>query len=266
MQRQTIDNWRDEHGITPDADLFSNRLEQPETLYGDAVIVGDVHAPCTDYDLAGMVGPIAEHNLTPPRQLIIAGDLFNLDFASSYLSIVQLPTWRQERKAAKQLLSEWLRIFDDVFIFPGNHERRLARMTNGEMAMDDLIGMVDDDPRVVVSNIGYCWLDTITGRWRITHARNYSVVQLRVSESLSHKYNCHIINHHQHHLAIGMDRYKRHVIVDNGALVDPEKLAYVMLDDSSSGGMARGFTLIKNGVPHLLSNERGFTDWDRYLP
>lgn len=68
------------------------RLGAPFALKGDAMIVGDVHVPTTDYQLARMVGTIAEKHMTAPRKLIIAGDMFNFDSFSLYAPVVRAPS------------------------------------------------------------------------------------------------------------------------------------------------------------------------------
>jgi len=119
-------------------------------------------------------------------------------------------------------------------------------------------------PKAVSSVYGWCNIETPTGLWRVTHPKNYGINQLSVAEALAQKHQCHVITHHEHHAAIGHDRYKRFVIVNNGALVDDRKLAYVQLDDSKSAGMAKAFTLLRNGHPHLLANSP-MTDWTRWV-
>jgi hypothetical protein len=253
-------------GVKEKPELFDVGLPMPLHLAGDWMIVGDVHAPCTDYDFATLLPAIAENHLSRPRRLIVAGDLINFDqFAYEEQRRITLPNWRKERIAARHLLEMWLQVFDEIVWLMGNHERRLSKKTRGELEADDLGRMVLDDPRVTVSLYGYCTIETPTGLWRVTHASNYSVNQLTVADALANKFQCHIISHHEHHLAIGWDRFKHHVIVNNGGLFDPQKLAYVVLDDSKSPGMVQGFTMLRGGYAHVFGPEP-FTDWSQWLP
>jgi hypothetical protein len=61
-----------------------------------------------------------------------------------------------------------------------------------------------------------------------------------------------------------MDRYKKFLLVNGGCLADDEKLAYVMLDDSKSAGMANGFVALRDGYPYLFGDEN-FTDWKKWI-
>lgn len=241
---------------------------KPLQLKGDAVVVGDVHVPFTDYDFCQNVNAIGKR--FGVRRLIIAGDLFNMDAFSRYDTVVKLPTWAEERDACRVLFREWFEYFTEIVFIMGNHDRRLQKWTMGAFDERDLIGMVmfDDDlvqhgDKITASNFGWCTLDTPNGMWRITHPRNYSINQLTVADVLAQKYQMHICSHHEHHAAIGMDRYKRYITVNNGGLFDDRKMAYVHLDDSKSAGMAKAFTVIKGGFPYMFSDN--FTDWDYWL-
>ena len=120
------------------------------------------------------------------------------------------------------------------------------------------------DSELKSSNYGYCLVETETGTWRVTHAKNYSVTQLNVADFLAQKHQQHIINHHEHHLAKGWDRYKRHVIINNGGCFDVEKMAYVQLDDSKMPNMTKGFTMLRDGFPYVFG-EHPYTNRKEWL-
>lgn len=236
-------------------------LGAPLELIGDALIVGDVHVPATDWHFAELVARIAEKRSI--GRLIVAGDYFNHDLYSRFPHIVAPPTWAEERKAGKRLLDDWLVTFDEIVILMGNHERMKQKAANGQVDELDIFGCLSTSSKIKTSNFGYCHLDSGGQRWRISHGREYSVNQLTVGAELANKHHCNIISHHQHHLAMGLDRYKRYMVVDNGSLVDQGKLAYVTLDESKKPNMARGFTLIRAGYPYLFG--AGLTDWEYWL-
>ena len=257
-----LEAGRRERDITGKLD-FS--LGQPLHLEGDAMIVGDIHCPFTDYEWAVKVSQVAKKHLKKPRRLIIAGDFFNMDAFSTYAHLTNLPTWAQEREAAKGLLHEWLDAFSEITMIMGNHDRRLQKFTGGAFDETDIISLVLSNPNLVkASNFGWCVVESGTQTYRITHPKNYSVNQLNVAEAIALKFGQNVISFHEHHLSIGWDRYKRYLIVNGGSLVDPDKLAYARLDDSKSAGTAKGFVMLKNGTPYLFGEEP-FTDWERWL-
>lgn len=256
---------KDKDAPPPKPDLFRNRLPDPMRLEGDWLIFGDLHNPFVDYDFAGNILKVARKRGI--RKLLGAGDIFNMDVFSSYEDVIKLPTWKEEKEAFQQLLLEWLEWFDEIKILMGNHDRRLQKWTKGQFDDTDIIGMVMSGDglgqyrdKVTSSVYGWCIIDTPSGPWRVTHPRNYGINQLTVADVLANKYQMHVITHHEHHTAIGWDRYKHFVTVNNGCLCDQRKLAYVMLDDSKSARMAKSFTVLQNGTPTLYG-EAPFTDW-----
>ena len=239
-------------------------LRRPWALDGDALIVGDVHAPFTDPTYARRAALVAQRYLPRPRQLIINGDLLDMGNFSTWAAVVQQPTWGQERDACRALLDNWLETFDAIWIVMGNHERRLQKFSAAALDETDILALLRvDTERIRWNGYGWCTLRSGGETWRITHPRNYGINQLTVGDQLAQKYNCHVWLAHEHHLAVGWDRYKRHMVVNGGCLVDPRQLAYVQLDDSKSAGMARGFGMIRAGSPYLFG-EPPFTDWSWY--
>lgn len=258
--------WRyaQKMGFPPDPAKFDYGIGQPVELEGDAVICGDVQLPTTDYWFAQLVAAVGKLHLKKPRRLIVAGDLFNLDSFSDYARVIGLPSFRNEMTAARALLRDWLAVFDELWIEPGNHERRISRKTGGELLMTELLAMVTGDARIRTTNWGHIILRSGGETYRVTHGSNYSVNQLYVADQLANKYQQHIIGHHQHHCAMGWDRWKRHIVIDNGGLFDPAKMVYATIDDNKMPNMKKGFTLVKDGTPYLLS-EAPMTNWDLWL-
>ena len=242
---------------------FEVELGTPWTLTGDWMITGDIHIPCTDYEFLRLLLEVAK--LRGIKRLICAGDFFTLDSFSRYPQVVTPITWAAEREAGRVVIHDWLEWFDEIRFLMGNHDRRMQKWAGGEFDEGDIFGMLTTNQKCHYSNWGWCVIDNPGGYpWRVTHSSQYSVNQLSVGGELANKYQMNIISHHQHHLAMGWDRYKRFVIVDNGCMVDPNKLAYVVLDDNKMPGMTTGFTMLKNGTPTPYG-KHPFTDWDEVL-
>ena len=246
--------------------LFEYNLDEILQLSGDFLIVGDVHSPFTDYDFAQLVSLVAYKHLAKPRKLLVAGDLFDMGNFSKYETVIPAPTWQQERDALEALMREWLEVFDEIYVILGNHDRRMQKLTNGAFDENDLVRLIGVEPDKITSSIyGYCVIDTPMGEYRVTHPANYSQNQLTVAEKLSWKHNQHIISHHEHHVALGWDRYKNHLLVNNGCLADYNKFGYVNLDDNTSASMEQSFVLLKDGYPHVLGKKPPFTNWKLWL-
>jgi len=254
--------WRARQKWMDRSALFHFDLGQPLHLTGDWMIIGDVQLPTTDYDFAALPAAIAKKYLKKPRQLLIAGDLMNMDAFGAYEAEIGLPGFRQEIEAARVLLDEWFRVFDRIVYTPGNHERRLSKRTSGAILMEDLIRIIN--ARVETSNFDRVIIETPTGLWLVPHGSDYSVTQLSVSDVLAQKYRMNIISLHQHHIAMGWDRFGHNVVIDGGGLFNEAAMAYVQLDSSKRPRMKNGFTMLLGGYPYLFSRAP-MTDYSFWL-
>lgn len=239
----------------------------PVTYEGDAMVVGDVQIPTTDWFFATRVGMVAKRYLPRPRRLIVAGDFWNFDAYSSYVQISKTPDAKQEFKAGWKLMSEWLKVFDTIEMIMGNHDIRLLRYLKGSLDPDDMLAMMTrgrDEGRISITIRDMCYLQTSRGKWAIIHGANYGRAQLSNANKLAHKFLCNIIAHHEHHLAHGWDEYKNFQLVNNGGLFDVKKMKYVQERTSTIPNMARGFTMIKDGYAHVYGDD-DYTDWGKVL-
>jgi len=230
------------------------RLEREQ-----AIVVGDVHVPTTDWAFAARVAQVAR--TWGIKTLCIIGDLFNFDALSSYPNLLPGIGLGAEIGAAKDLIAEWLNAFDEIYMTLGNHEHRLMKDTGLAFTYSEILTMITTDARFKLSPYSHMEVTSAGERFRLTHQRNYSKIKLRVARDLAAKHNCHIITHHQHHSATGVSDSGRHLIIDNGGLHDAQSMAYVQLVDSTSPRMTNGFVLINDGTAHLLTPYPWMTDW-----
>jgi predicted phosphodiesterase len=240
-------------------------LGTPIYVTGNAIVVGDVHVPFTDYEYTHLVSKISVKHLESPRQLIIAGDFFNLDLFSDYARLVNGPGWREEKQAAIAVAQEWAGAFDKIFLLTGNHDRRVSRRTEGEMDIMDLAEFLSIPiTKLTPSIFGYCTLESNGVSWRITHAREYSINRLTVAGELALKYQTNIVSWHEHHQAIGWDRFGRYCVVNGGSLCKQDSMAYAVIDDSKRPNFNTGFVMIKDGCPTLFGRPP-ITNWENWL-
>lgn len=235
-------------------------LPTPLEISGDFVICGDAHNPYCDYQLLERLCKVARREKI--TALIHVGDWWNFDNFSFYPPLMVPPSWKTEKRTAKAVAKRLAYTFKDIYMTMGNHDRRRTKATQGEEDDEDVFSPIASVVRNLRTTI-YGWLDVISGgvRWRLTHPKNYSVNQLVVADQLAQKFDCNIISFHEHHLAIGYDRYKRHVIV-NGGMLATGRFPYVHLDDSKAAGMAKGFVVLKRGIATIYGD--GLTDWGKY--
>lgn len=230
--------------------------------WNDFVVLGDVQLPTTDYDFSMLPALIAKRWLKSPRRLIIGGDFWNCDAFSAYKKVIPLPDWRNEVQAAKNILALWAETFDEMYMICGNHERRRLMWMEGEEDFQDIIAQVAPHGKVQASVMDRCEVKTENGLYNVLHGGSYRKAALSMADELAQKYQSHIISHHEHHAAMGMDRFDRYFVVNNGGLFDIKKMAYVQLVSTPRSSMSQGFTMVKDGFPYLFGK---FSDWVKWL-
>lgn len=233
-----------------------------EFEWDDFMVVGDVQLPTTDYDFATLPAVVAKKHLRKPRRLIIAGDLYNMDAWSSYPNVIPTPSWDQEREAARNLLTLYAQVFDEMWMISGNHERRILEKLEGQYGLNDVLAASLPSGKVKATVLDRCMVKTSQGVYTVCHGDNYSRKALNNADEYAQKFQSHIISHHEHHAAFGMDRYDRYFIVNNGGLFDQKKMGYVQLKTNTCANMSNAFTMVKGGFPYLFGK---FTDWKRWL-
>jgi 3',5'-cyclic AMP phosphodiesterase CpdA len=226
------------------------------------MVLGDVQLPTTDYNFATLPALIAKKHIKKPRRLIIAGDFYNMDAWSKYKKIIKLPSWEQEKESARNLLTLYAQAFDEMFMISGNHERRLLETLDGEFDINDVLAASLPSGKVKATVMDRCTVHTSQGKYTVLHGDNYAKKALNNADEWAQKFQSHIISHHEHHAAIGMDRFDRYWIINNGGLFDQKKMAYVQLKTNTCANMSQGFTMIKDGYPHFFGK---FTNWDKWL-
>ena len=228
--------------------------------WDDFMVVGDVQLPTTDYNFAMLPAYIAHEHLKPPRKLLICGDFWNFDAFSKYDNIIKLPGYREEQEAARNLLALWSLTFDEMWMLTGNHERRKLVHEKGEEDINNIMAVVTPNVNATVRDA--CKVNTSQGQYTVTHGASYRKIPLSSANELAQKLQTHVILHHEHHAAFGMDIFDRYFIVNNGGLFDVKKMAYVQLETKAMAGMSQAFTMVKGGYPYLFGK---WTDWSRWL-
>ena len=237
------------------------RWDSPPVFKGDATVAGDFHLPYLDYDFAETMLDTSAMLVAKPRRLIVAGDLFNMDAFSRYLSTnPYTPSFRAELDAAARFLEDALDVYDAIDVLLGNHELRFIYRLLGQVGHDELGKLVGVDG-VNFYEYSHCVLKTVTGDWRITHQRNYSINAQTVGKKLAHKFRQHIITHHQHKVSKGFDDSGRSVIIDNGCMADPGHFDYTNQTDNTSPMMTQSFVVVRGGIGNLFANNEAFTDY-----
>jgi len=242
----------------PDMPVYSGIPE----IKGDAIVAGDIQIPTTDWAFCARVPVVAEKWDIP--NLIIAGDLLNLDAFSSFPITEKLAAFKTELETARTLLDSWSHAFKNIYYIMGNHEQRIFRWSKGEMDAELLQYLIAQE-KLEAFNESRANLISSGVNWRITHQDAYSVYAGKVGQELALKYQTNVITHHEHRSAVTRDRFNRYTVIQNGGLHNIDTMHYVNQYDNARPVMTQSFVMVRNGVGHLLTPYSDMTDWSLYL-
>lgn len=235
------------------------RFTDYHKISGGATVAGDFHIPLHDLSLVEkMVSVSMKMN---SKQLIIAGDFFNFDAFSWYITEkTYFPG--EEIDYGEKLLDWMVQWYDLILVLMGNHEKRLyRRKLDKEIDWERVTRMfTKHEDKIIFSKYGYCVLDDV---WRITHPKNYRQIPTRVANELAFRHRQNILNFHGHTLSITHDKSGRYLIADGGGMFDESKIEYRMIEDSTYPAWYRGFWVIDERNQLHAFNDL-WTPWEFY--
>jgi predicted phosphodiesterase len=125
-----------------------------------------------------------------PDKVIQIGDLIDNHHASQFLKEVDLPSAVEEIEQTKKRINAWAKVFPNLIVLKGNHEKRLERAMKRTGLPESLLKPIPeifDFPKtwqfkdtVTIDNVLYCHFAGINGKHttkRTVEASKQSVVQ-----------------------------------------------------------------------------------------
>lgn len=235
---------------------FSYDRFEPLHVQGDAIITSDWHVPLHNPDLINKMIEVAGANNI--KQLIIAGDFFNLDGFSTYAPHQPEAAFEIERAEALHIMGILLDVFDDIYFSWGNHDHRIARFLNFKLSFEYCMKWILADlgeerlSKIHFSDLDHLMYHTSERDFRVCHPPHFSAVPLTVPRKLAQKYGCSIMTAHSHHCAMGVALDGWNLVIDTGGFYDKRKTEYIQRTTTHHEWVP-GFVLFKNEAPTLYS-------------
>jgi len=223
-------------------------------LSGNIMITSDWHIPYYDTALAEKMLYIAQK--FDIKKMICAGDFIDAYAISAFSIKIKEDTFQKELLIANDVMQKLLEVFDWIFLLKGNHELRFLHALSDQVGMEHLKTLITQDKRVFASDYSYAVVD---GQWRITHPISYSQIRSRVANRLALKFHQNIIMCHGHLWNMGIDDSGIYQIVDIGGMMDPDKIEYLGLRDTTHPRWNRGFAMLLDGYLYTFNNL--ITNW-----
>lgn len=228
-------------------------------LEGDFMITSDWHVPYYDADICNKMIQMSEKfGIT---KLIIAGDFFNQDAFSHYLSR-DACSFGEEQHVASEVLDILCTAFDEIYVLTGNHDIRLLKVLSFKLKTDDIWKMVTSELGRQIKVSEYPYLK-INSKWHITHPKNFSILPTQVARKMNHKYQQSVGVAHGHAMGITYSPSGNEVLFDTGGMFDQDKVEYSRMCDTTHSEWQTGFSIIKNNF--LYQFPKKHTDWDFWL-
>jgi hypothetical protein len=225
-------------------------LDKWLVLEGDALIIGDPHIPAHDADFINRCYNVGA--AWGIRQLLWAGDFYNLDGLSPFWDEVEPPTPEQERKAGFEIFDRAAERFGQQFWCMGNHDaRHIKTLLAIGYKFPTAIRMLCPE-YVEASPYHFCDLLSAGRKWRVMHPKNASVNPGSVGEKMAAKFRCNVVIAHGHTVGYRRDRSNAYAIIDSGGAFHLDKLAYVSMEPSTRPAMNQGAVIIHQGIGYLL--------------
>ena len=256
-QRQGLQKTTSGQPVVFQESTFPKFNEPPTVQADDVLVLADVEVPFQDAAWCSDVVALAHE--WGIKTVILAGDFLHLDslssFAKRFLALDETePELSAEIEAGGLFADRLLTYFDKVVMVLGNHEARLLRrleLATSVKILQRLLGQQFNEERFVISPYYHAVIEASTGQWRVTHPKEARKIPLTAGRELAEKYLMNVIAAHGHDWGETTSPSGRYVAAC-GCCVDPARLDYAMLRDSTRPVMQQGAFILRNGQPVLL--------------
>lgn len=224
--------------------------DNPWKLIGDFVVCGDIHIDTVSWEMIREMVVWAKK--FEVKKLIIAGDLFSFSgLQNKYPKVYTTASVPDEIEMARKVFEYLFGWFSEIYWFIGNHDERFMSWFGAGINMENLASMFCPDgkrSRLFTNDCNFAWVfnGPKKKRWLVMHAYEYGK-PLAVSARFSARYDCSVIQHHQHLAAEGLSENGRHTIIDNGCMCDQRLTKYATKRISSLPSFQKGFVILVGG-------------------
>ena len=236
-------------------------------LEGDAVVIGDVEIP--DHDADMLERAMAIGKLFGIRQLVINGDFMAADGLSVHppppIDIAPPRSFDADRRVAKDVIRALAGQFTDISLVEGNHDRRLAKFTYGNMTISEMINEFARDAGISIRASYFSYLHLLSGgkEWLVCHPKNYGKVPGSVARDIAEIQRKNTLCAHMHHLSASQTKCGQLMAIDGGYCRDEKRTMYKVADIARFPKWNPGFVVIRNGYHYLFRKDK--TDWPFWL-
>lgn len=254
---RTISAWLsylNEQGMRPETGGFPEPIplsidEHVQITRDRVVIIGDSEIPYHDPSMFALATACAQ--AYEIDTLIINGDFIAHDCFSPWKNaIVHQLAFREELDPAVKSIQRFLAQFKEIYLNNGNHERRLAHLTDGHITIGQFF---ERFAGVNFSEHAHLHLKSGDEDIWVCHQDNYSKVPLSVPRQLVTIKHMNIVCGHTHHMCWGWDPSGRFWIAEGGHC--RAHAQYKALRTNTHPEWNPGFLMIFDGQPQFVTRK-----------
>lgn len=217
-------------------------------IKGDCLVASDWHIPFHSVKWVNRLVMIAKKEGI--KQLAIPGDLFDASGISRFDSLDVEAGIGEELNTSSRMLSYLLQWFTGIYWSGGNHEIRLPRSLQFQVALPDICNFITSDKRVKAIDREELLLESGGVTYYIVHPSTYSRTPMNVSRELAEKFHTNVISAHGHSFGMSYSKSGEYLALDAGGLFDVDTTTYINRGGLTTNPLwTNGFWLIKDGIP-----------------
>lgn len=246
--------------LAPEQDVpaMLETVDTPIRVYGDALLIADLHVPL--HDIVYLRKAVWDAQSRGINTVIFCGDVLHGDQYSSYFP-KQIPI--EEEVPAAGSVMEWvLHHFEDAYFIRGNHDFRYVKARGYKVsfiqAMQDAFKDLSEEAtaKLTFSNLDHLYLYADTeyndGGWYVCHPQAYSRQPLAGARALTTIHDMNVACAHSHHCARGYGPNGKHQAMELGGFFDASRTAYLQAS-TAFPKWTPGYALYVNGKMRLES-------------
>jgi hypothetical protein len=228
--------------------------------WDEFAVICDTHSPNYNAKMFDRLLQVCEKYKI--NHIVHAGDFFDGESFSYWPGLTEDPaSFAAEIKASKKIVNTLLGHFPEIHFFMGTHDLRFWRMLSSQGKKETFTTPFDllESEKIKVSRYHYC---DINGEWRITHPKNTVKVGGLPAIRMSAKFMRSVVFAHGHWMGMVRDPSGKHWLCAPGCMVDPRRIAYKNLMDTSHDEWVPGFMIVVEKVKPILFAED--SPWEVY--
>ncbi|MBK9944196.1 MAG: metallophosphoesterase [Kouleothrix sp.] len=223
----------------------------------------DIHAPL--HSERALKRLVAVGRALEIEDLVVGGDLTDQDCLSSHPADLPQVDLNQSIEVSGQVLRFLKAHFRRLYIIPGNHDRRLAKVVNKNLGFANLIRMlVGNLDGITTTDNDYFY---IGNNWTVGHPRFFASYPTRGLDAVAMQRQRSVIGAHSH--TIGLARIGRFWCVSPGMMMRPDLTPYLVRSNglSKHADQTEGFVFVEStpqdgDTVQLFAD--GLTRWSDY--